>query len=145
MQIYFICTGNTCRSPMAEAILKNRRLPNLEVRSAGIYAQNGGEMSVNARTVLQEQGIEENHLSSTIDLHYMEQANVILTMTVAHMHALLQYFPQMANKIFTLNEYTLGQTTDVSDPYGGSIEVYRQTFVDLKKSIDALEKMILEE
>ncbi|MBQ0138121.1 MAG: low molecular weight protein arginine phosphatase [Kurthia sp.] len=145
MQIYFICTGNTCRSPMAEAILKSRKIRNLEVRSAGIYTQNGGAMSPNAKAVLREHGIEENHQSSMVDLNYMEQADVVLTMTSAHMHALVQYFPQMANKIFTLSEYVKGQTTDVSDPYGGSIEVYRQTFEELSKSIDALQKKILEE
>ena len=49
MNIYFVCTGNTCRSPMAEAILKNKKLPNVNVKSAGIYALEGGEMSENAR------------------------------------------------------------------------------------------------
>lgn len=145
MQIYFICTGNTCRSPMAEAILKDKQLPQVEVRSAGIYAQNGAKMSHHAKAVLLEQGIKENHQSSSVDPKFVEQADLILTMTTSHMQALLQYFPEHANKIFTLSEYVKGQTTDVSDPYGGSIEVYRQTFEELQKLMDALQTTILGE
>lgn len=145
MQIYFICTGNTCRSPMAEAILKHKQLSNIEVRSAGVYAHNGGAMSMNAKKVLLENGILENHRSSEIDPLYIDQADVILTMTRSHLHALLQYFPQAANKIYTLSEYVNGKATDITDPYGGNIDVYRQTFEELQQLVDALQSKILED
>lgn len=145
MQIYFICTGNTCRSPMAEAILKHKQLNNIEVRSAGVYAQNGGAMSMNAKKVLVENGILENHRSAEIDPQYMEEADVILTMTKSHLHALLQYFPQAANKIYTLSEYVSENAQDISDPFGGNIDVYRQTFEELQQLIDALQLKLLGE
>lgn len=145
MQIYFICTGNTCRSPMAEAILKNKQLENVEVRSAGIYAQKGSEMSVHAKSVLHENGMTENHVSSPVDAQFIQQADLILTMTASHMHTLIQYFPEAANKIFTLGEYASGHMTDVFDPYGGDLSVYRQTFGQLQSLIDALQLKILED
>ena len=66
MNIYFICTGNTCRSPMAEAILKSKNLDNVSVRSAGIYAMEGGEMSENAKQALANEGIFHNHISHSV-------------------------------------------------------------------------------
>lgn len=145
MQIYFICTGNTCRSPMAEAVLKHKQLSDVEVRSAGVYAQNGSAMSINAKKVLLENGILENHRSAEIDPGYIDQADVILTMTRSHLHALIQYFPQAANKIYTLSEYVNGKATDITDPYGGNIDVYRQTFEELQQLLDALQSKILED
>ena len=55
MNILFVCTGNTCRSPMAEAILKARDIENINVQSAGIYAMDGGAMSRNSQIVSRKQ------------------------------------------------------------------------------------------
>ncbi|GEK33259.1 low molecular weight protein arginine phosphatase [Kurthia sibirica] len=145
MNIYFICTGNTCRSPMAEAILKNKNLQNVEVSSAGVFAQDGGELSRNAQTVLMQNDIEVDHTTSAIDAEKLAKADLILTMTLGHRQAVLQAYPAVADKTFTLKEYVDASNYDVSDPYGGSVEVYRQTFKELQQLIDALQLKILEE
>lgn len=145
MQIYFICTGNTCRSPMAEAILKHKKLENVDVYSAGVYAQSGVPMSTNAQIVLQEHGIEAQHQSSPVDINRLNQSDLILTMTESHLHALLQVHPHIADKAFTLHEYVYNLQKDVSDPYGGSVDVYRRTFEELQRLIDALQSKIVED
>jgi protein-tyrosine-phosphatase len=135
MKIFFVCTGNTCRSPMAEAILTAKELPGVEVRSAGIFA---GEvpLSANAQTVLSEEGISFEHTSKQLLPEDVEWATLILTMTASHKQYLLQDFPEHAGKIYTLKEFAGGTAADVSDPYGGSLSTYQQTFNELKSLID---------
>jgi protein arginine phosphatase len=143
VNIYFICTGNTCRSPMAEAILKNRNLENVEVRSAGIYAHEGSAMSVNAKMVLDQKNIKHDHISSTFTEEDAKWADLILTMTAAHKEIVLQIIDEGQDKVFTLNEYALcNKNKDVQDPYGGNLTVYEQTFEELNEAIDELEKKL---
>lgn len=145
MNIYFICTGNTCRSPMAEAILKNKRIQNVEVHSAGVFAREGGSISPHAKTVLMQNNIVENHTTSAVDVEKLSEADLILTMTIGHRNAVLQSFPAVADKTFTLKEYVDAPSYDVSDPYGGSVADYQQTFKELSQLIDALQLKILED
>ncbi|MGG0656544.1 low molecular weight protein arginine phosphatase [Rummeliibacillus pycnus] len=146
MNIYFVCTGNTCRSPMAAAILKSRNLQRVEVKSAGIYAMPGSPMSHNTQSVLKEQQIDYDHTAQNVRLEDLQWANLILTMTNGHKEALLQVFPQVADKTFTFKEYVSeNDNLDVFDPFGGDTSTYRATFQELSKLMDALEKKILEE
>ncbi len=141
VHILFVCTGNTCRSPMAEAILHSKRLPNVEVKSAGVYAVNGGDASTHAKVVLQEQGIAHNHSSSQLTKGHTDWATFILTMTASHKQLILSHFPDAINKTYTLKEF-VGEIGDVSDPFGGSVEMYRNTFNELQKLIElALQKL----
>ncbi|ANU10044.1 low molecular weight phosphatase family protein [Planococcus antarcticus DSM 14505] len=141
MKILFVCTGNTCRSPMAEAILSARNLPEIEARSAGIFAETA-PLSKNAQTVLVQQQISFAHASKPLDTQDMQWAELILTMTYSHKMTLLQAFPEAATKLFTLKEFTDGSAEDISDPYGGPLELYEQTFQELKLLVDKLiEKM----
>ncbi|MDR7239344.1 low molecular weight protein arginine phosphatase [Neobacillus drentensis] len=136
-RILFVCTGNTCRSPMAEAILKNKQIDRVEVRSAGIYAANGSEASTHAKKVLEDNGIAHNHRSSLLTRAEVEWADLILTMTFSHKMAILQQYPQMGQKVFTLKEYSdEGSGSDVVDPYGGSLAMYEETFRELNGLID---------
>lgn len=143
MNIYFICTGNTCRSPMAEAILKNKQLGDIEVRSAGIFALDGGEMSERAKQILNRQNVRHQHTSHTVTLENLQWADLVLTMTVAHRHMILQSYPQMADKTFTLKEYVAPYgALDVSDPYGGDESIYLQTYHELNNYIERLTEKI---
>lgn len=146
MNIYFVCTGNTCRSPMAAAILSHKNLHNIAVKSAGVYALEGGEMSHNAQEVLNENGIAHAHKSSVVTEDDLKWADLVLTMTYSHKELLLRSFPKFADKVFTLKEYTTSETgLDVSDPYGGDLTVYRQTFEELSKLIEQFETHYREE
>ena len=136
MNIYFICTGNTCRSPMAAAILAAKKLEGVQVKSAGIYAMPGGVMSTGTTQVLQEENMWMPHETSAVTPDDLAWADLILTMTVSHKNGLLQAYPQVADKTFSLKEYALDQDGDVSDPYGGSTAIYRETFKELSQLID---------
>ncbi|MFL6560768.1 MAG: low molecular weight protein arginine phosphatase [Bacillus sp. (in: firmicutes)] len=139
----FVCTGNTCRSPMAEAILKNKDIDAIEVRSAGIYAANGSEASTHAKKVLEDNGITHNHRSSLLTKAEVEWADLILTMTASHKAAIQQQYPHAGQKVFTLKEYSGDSFSyDVVDPYGGSLALYEATFRELDGLIDkAIEKL----
>ena len=144
LNIYFVCTGNTCRSPMAEAMLKHKNIPEVNVRSAGIYALAGEGMSGNSIAILEEAEIPHSHTAKQIQLTDMEWADLILTMTVSHKEMILRiYGENVQNKIFTLKEYiSPNEGMDVTDPYGGDLTMYRQTYIELKELIDELEKGI---
>jgi protein arginine phosphatase len=144
MNIYFICTGNTCRSPMAEAILTSLQIPNVEVKSAGIYALEGGEISENAKSVLEAEQISMDHRSKMVSKDDLEWADLILTMTSAHKELVLRSDPEVKAKIFTLKEYAAPYTSkDISDPFGGDYHQYEQTFQELKQYINILRDKIV--
>jgi protein-tyrosine phosphatase len=121
---------------MAEAILKNKQMDTIEVRSAGIYAANGSEASAHAKKVLDDNGIAHNHRSSLLSRDEVEWADLILTMTFSHKMAILQQYPDVNQKVFTLKEYT-GENfnPDVGDPYGGPLAMYENTFRELDELI----------
>lgn len=142
-RILFVCTGNTCRSPMAEAILKNKNLEGIEVRSAGVYAANGSEASTHAKRVLADNQISHNHRSTLLTREEVEWADLILTMTSSHKYAIQQQYPQSIEKMFTLKEFT-GEPFDhdILDPYGGGLAVYQETYQELDKLIEKAMKKI---
>lgn len=140
MRLLFVCTGNTCRSPMAEHIAKKviceRGLTGLEVSSAGLGAWAGEPVSRQAALVLEEMGVSASgHRAARLTNTDVERADIILTMTKAHREALVTAFPKAAGKIFTLAEYAGGEG-DIPDPIGQPVEVYRECAKKLKEFIE---------
>ena len=140
INIYFICTGNTCRSPMAEAILKAKNYENINVRSAGIYAYEGNGMSRNAEEILLQKDIFQSHQSSQFTKSDAQWADLILTMTAAHKEMVINLVEEAKHKTFTLKEYVaMGDGTDIHDPFGGNLQIYEQTYNQLNEAINKLE------
>jgi protein arginine phosphatase len=138
-RVLFVCTGNTCRSPMAEAILKSKNLEGIEVRSAGIFAATGSEASAHAQKVLDDFNIHHDHQSSMLTKEAVDWADLILTMTVSHKAAILQQYPAASRKLFTLKEFS-GEVYDydVVDPYGGNLAIYHETYHELERIINKI-------
>lgn len=135
-RVLFVCTGNTCRSPMAEAILKSKNIPGLEVKSAGIYAFDGSDASENTKKVLEEQGLLNNHQASLLNELLVDWTHYILTMTKSHKEVIVSTFPNAADKTFTLKEFAgASGDQDIIDPFGGPIELYRSTFNEMTEMI----------
>lgn len=139
MEVYFICTGNTCRSPMAEAILRGHELDDVTVRSAGVYAMEGAPISAHAEILVKKFQLPYSETANMVDINHMQSADYVLTMTESHKQLLLHMFPAYEHKIETLKTFVEDATgSDVIDPFGGSLVNYEQTFEELQRLIDRL-------
>lgn len=145
MYILFVCTGNTCRSPMAAALLRHRVAEQglaWTVDSAGIYATVGQPMASHATDVLiSRHVVVPNHESKPITDDLVAKADWILTMTHGHKSDVLAQFPEALGKTHTLMEFTSGMESadDISDPFGAAATVYESCAGALD---DAMENLI---
>lgn len=145
MKILIVCTGNTCRSPMAEGIFKSlikKANLDIQVQSAGTFAFDGDRVSNHAVKALESLEMDiSNHKSKLIHKDLINDMDLILTMSSSHKETINGKFPNAKEKTFLLNEYAFGDLKDVMDPYGGSLsdyeavrhEIYRAAIEIVKK------------
>jgi protein-tyrosine-phosphatase len=141
-KILFVCTGNLCRSPMAEALFRHRAGddPGWEAVSAGTYAAEGLPASENAVLALEELGIDlSRHRSQPLTPELVESADLIVVMTDEHRCRVMEAFPAVGNRVFLIKSFgTSKVATDVTDPYGGSFNTYKRIRDEIDRALSDL-------
>ena len=136
-KVLVVCTGNSCRSPMAAGWL-NRKLAGKgwTAESAGVAAWGGAPASPEAVAVMQEIGIDISaHRSQALSRELVAGADRILAMTEEHRRELVRRFPGAAGKVYLLNSFGPGPAQDVADPVGLPEDVYRRTRDELIRAL----------
>jgi len=137
--VIFICSGNTCRSPMAEVLLKawfEQEGQKTEVYSRGLAAFPGDDASWEAIRAVEAIGLSlESHRSQRAKPHELSAAGSIITMTDHHKWKILEMMPELADKVLSAQE--IGGA-DIADPYGGSQKTYRKCLEDIAFCLDKL-------
>lgn len=155
----FVCTGNTCRSPFAEGLLKKllhdrygSKASSVRISSAGTYAFSGVEPPPDALKGAGKFGLDlSGHRSRSIHLSMMEAADVIFCMTAMHRSHLIARFPWYEDRIFVLKKYALegsgkdisqipDEDLDIPDPIGQGIPFYVQVFKEIKENLEQVVK-----
>lgn len=154
--LIFVCTGNICRSPMAEGIMKemvldefvmNRQVMPVEILSAGTHAPIGSSVSRFALEVADKHGINLRfHRSKQVTEQIVNAADLILTMEENHTEYIRQHWPGVDYvfelKRFGRNDSATEDSPDINDPIGMGIEVYIRVFDELQSEIARVSKTI---
>lgn len=144
MKIMFICTGNICRSAMAHAMFEKmvkEQNKNVQVYSCGVYAENGDTSTYEAIETMHEYGIDlKNHKATNIRNSNIKDMDVILCATTSHKNSVINMYPELKKKVFTMKEYAgyPQSDLDIKDPWGYGIEVYKSCAKEIKECLNKI-------
>ena len=146
--VLFVCTGNTCRSPMAVGLLKKMAGPDAyRILSAGTAATEGLKPSLYATEVMQEEGIDvSDHRSRVLDADLLEEADSVLVMAESHRRQIVDWFRSYTNKTRLLREFDPVRDDpnypNVPDPIGLGKNAYITCKEMIKRSLErAIEEL----
>ena len=151
--VLFVCTGNLCRSPMAEGILKDRLARNkgggIHVSSAGTWGLEGEDAASHAISVCRDRGIDiSQHKARRLTEEMIQRVDLVVVMEFDHFHAVLEMCPDADKKTRMLTQFGDGKRhfyEPVPDPYGRSKRQYVKCFEQIEKHMEALFDDVLRE
>lgn len=139
-KIVIVCTANVCRSPVGEALMRERLeelgFEGWEVGSAGTWAYPGQSAAKFSTQLMAKKGLDiQNHASQIINEELLDETDLALCMEIGHVEALHAEFPSHRYKIFLLTEMS-ERNYSVRDPYGGPLESYEEMVQEVAMLID---------
>lgn len=147
--VLFVCTGNSCRSVMAQGLLqkkmRDKGRQDVEVLSAGIIIPGGLKSTEETKLVLRNEGIDVSaHRSRQITKEIIKASDLILVMEKLHEERILQIVPEAKNRVFLLKEFAKIQdnTLDIADPIGRPQEFYQATLALIKEAVERISNII---
>lgn len=149
MKVMFICTGNICRSAMAEGMFRKmtENMEDIEVFSCGVYAETGDYATYNAVEAAKEYDADiSSHRATNIRESEIKKMDLILCATNSHKQSVIYLYPNLEGKVFTMKEYAHihknGQDMDIKDPWGYDEYVYRRCAEEIDECLEkTLEKI----
>jgi len=148
--VLFICTGNSCRSVMAEYLLRNSVTgrDDIEILSAGTGVFLQSTASAETIAILAEEGIDvKDHMSQPVNTILLKKADLIIVMTRGHRSQVLERVPAVEKRVYLLKEFTSGafdgqENLDIPDPIGKPRNAYKECLSEIKEAIHKIKELV---